>query len=102
MSCGEDDSKKEEPATTTTTVKYADISAFVNTSCATAGCHSASSPADGYNMATRAGIAARASEAAAEIENGGMPPAGAQKTAFDADTTNKAKLVEWLKAGAPE
>ena len=102
MSCGSEDSKKEEPATTTTTVKYADISAFVGTSCATAGCHAASNPADGYSMATRASIAARASEAAAAIENGSMPQAGAQKTAFDANTSSKAKLLEWLKAGAPQ
>jgi hypothetical protein len=101
MSCGGDDSKKETPATNTTKVKYSEISSFVGTSCATSGCHSATSPADGYNMSTRAGIAARSSDAVKAIENGSMP-IGAQKTTFDADATNKAKLIEWLKAGAPE
>lgn len=99
MSCGGDDDKKADPAAPTTTVKYSEISAFVGTSCAGAGCHSAANPSKGYNMSTRAGIAARASDAVKAIEDGSMPP---EKTAFNADTTNKAKLIEWLKAGAPE
>jgi len=101
MSCGEEDSKKTAPAAPTTTVKYADISAFVNQNCANAGCHSGTSPAENYNMATRAGIATKAAISVTRIENGTMPPSP-QKAAHDADTTNAAKLLEWLKAGAPE
>ncbi len=101
MSCGEDE-KKDAPAATTTTVKYADVSAFINANCANSGCHTGASPAGSYNMSTRAGIATKAGDSATRIEAGSMPPAGAQKTAFDADDATSAKLLEWLKAGAPE
>ena len=102
MSCGED-SKKEETATPTTTVKYSEISTFVNANCANSGCHNATTAAGSYNMSTRAGIATKADKSVTRIEAKTMPQVGsAQKTAFDADTTNAAKVLEWLKAGAPE
>ncbi len=105
MSCGED-SKKEEaaaPITTTTTIKYADVSTFVNANCANSGCHNATTKAGSYDMSTIVGIAAKASKSVTRIEEKTMPQVGsAQKTAFDADKTNSAKVLEWLKAGAPE
>lgn len=101
MSCGEDE-KKDAPAAPTTTVKYADVSAFINANCANSGCHTGANPAGSYNMSTRLGTASKAAASVARIEAGTMPPTGAQKTAFDADDATSAKLLEWLKAGATE
>lgn len=103
VSCGED-KKDEDKAATTTTVKYADVSAYINASCATSACHDAVSPESGYNMATRAGTATKASSSASRIEQGTMPPltATAELAAFKASADSKAKLIAWLKAGATE
>ena len=109
-SCGDD--KKDTPAATpttaptaTTTIKYSQVSAFVGSYCSASGCHDATTKSGSFNTTTRAGIALKATTAAARIElaSNPMPPTGsAQKTSFDKETAGKANLLEWLKAGAPE
>lgn len=103
LSCG-DDKKADDPAPTTTTVKYADVSAYINASCATSACHDAVSPESSYDMSTRAGAAAKASQSVSRINLGTMPPTTAttEVAAFKASADSKAKLLEWLKAGATE
>lgn len=101
-SCGSDDKKKEETPTTTTTLKYTDVSATINASCVTSGCHNTKIAAQGnYDMRTRAGIAEKAALAASRIEAGTMPT-GTYKTQLDGSPTAKANLIQWLKAGAPQ
>ena len=103
-SCSKSDDDTPAAIATTTTIKYSQVSALISTSCATAGCHNAASKSGSYDMSTRAGVAAKATTAAARIESTSnpMPPSGTAKTNFDKETTGKANLIEWLKAGAPE
>lgn len=103
VSCGDD---KKETTTATTAIKYSEVSALIATNCATSGCHNAASKSGSYDMSSRTAIATKASSAAARMElaSNPMPPttATAQKAAIDKDTTGKANLIAWLKAGAPE
>lgn len=71
--CGSSSSSDSTPAPTTK-LKYADVSATINTNCATSGCHSSAQRADGIDLSTHAGVKANAAKAAEEITKKGMPP----------------------------
>ena len=82
---------------TTISAKYStDIAPIMQTKCATAGCHNASSSAAGIILQTHAQVASKANQIKQVcIVNKSMPPAGplpvAQQNAIQC----------WINAGAP-
>lgn len=99
ISCGSKPSDK--PPETSAAPTYSDVSAFINTTCATSSCHNSASAAGGVDMSTQAKIQAKAASAAAAIRSGTMPKAGtAELKAYQADSASAAKLLSFLDGGA--
>lgn len=102
-SCGGDDDDDDDDTTPTTSLTYSDVSTFINQHCASAACHSAETKGGNVDLSSHTGVQTHAAASATAIENGTMPQAGsAERTSFDSETSGKANLLEYLKAGAPE
>lgn len=89
--------------TGTTPTYTADIKAIMDASCATSGCHNASSKAEGYDLSTYAGTVSASSKAAflgsIQHKSGydAMP-----KGASQLSSTALTKIACWVQNGTPQ
>ncbi len=89
--------------TTTETPTFTTLnSGIFSTTCATSGCHDATTQAGTYNMTTYAGIIAKVSGSNAsasslftQVESGSMPQNGTELT-----DAQKCQISNWITAGA--
>lgn len=89
--------------TGTTPTYTADIKAIMDVSCATSGCHNASSKADGYDLSTYAGTVSAAGKTAflgsIQHKTGytAMPKGAAQLS-----SANLTKIACWVQNSTPQ
>jgi hypothetical protein len=89
--------------TTTETPTFTTLNTSIfSTTCATSGCHNATTQAGTYNMSTYAGVIAKVSGSNAsasslftQVESGSMPQDGTELT-----DTQKCQISNWITAGA--
>lgn len=84
-----DDSNNDTPGP-----KFLAVKSVIDASCATSGCHTASSSAGGLNFENNSVIASNSSRIkTAAVDLGTMPPGGSLSA------TDKSKITEWVAAG---
>ncbi|MFN8338157.1 MAG: hypothetical protein U0T36_03985 [Saprospiraceae bacterium] len=104
LSCSKDDSSSSNIDCTGTTPKYStEIATIMNTSCASAGCHDATTKAEGYNLSTYATVVTATKSSAflksIKHESGAtaMPQGGSKLP----DAT--IKIIQcWIQNGTPQ
>ena len=104
VGCGEDTTETDRNtggsggSGGSTDLSYSDVALTLNNSCATSGCHDASSAVSGVDLSSAEGVAENAERSLIRINAGTMPPSGSAKTAFDSNASAKQDLINYLGA----